>query len=219
MKDVYFAKRAVYEGRIDLLGPFSRHQDAELCASDCLYPEQSSVISVSLENLKDEYVSTSSYPPDVQDSTPRYFVFLRHGSLNTSAYPGLRFGEEVLIDKFSLTEFRDEELTEQRMVFSLTALINGDFESMYEVRELQAGVFEKLISSVPIARVVKTEGYKSRRQLLDLTDLACDVLRQAEHDQHFDHKVADYVTDEFWDHFVCDGSSTPEIDIDTWLKG
>jgi hypothetical protein len=105
------------------------------------------------------------------------------------------------------------------MVFSLTALINGDFESMYEVRELQAGVFEKLISSVPIARVVKTEGYKSRRQLLDLTDLACDVLRQAEHDQHFDHKVADYVTDEFWDHFVCDGSSTPEIDIDTWLKG
>ena len=216
MKDVYFAKRAAYEGKVDLFGPFSHRKDAELCASECLYPEKSSVISVSLDDVKDEYVSTSSYPPDIQDATPRYFVFLRRGSLDTSAYPDLRFGEEVFIDKFSLTEFRDEELTEQRMVFSLTALIDGDFESMYEVRELKAGAFKKLASSAQIARIVKTEGYKSRRQLLDLTDIACDVLNQAAHDQYFDHKAADYITDEFWENFVCDGSSTPEIDFDTW---
>lgn len=218
MNDFYFAKRAVYEGKFDLFGPFAHRKDAELCASECFYPEQSSVIAVSLDDVKDDYVSTSSYPPDIQDSTPRYFVFLRSGTLNTSAYPDLRFGEEVFIDKFSLTEFRDEELTEQRMVFSLTALIDGDFDSMCEVRELQAGAFKKLASSTKIERIVKTEGYKSRRQLLELTEIACDVLNQVAHDQYFDHKAADYITEEFWDDFVCDGSSTPEIDIDTWLN-
>lgn len=217
MNDIYFAKRTSYPGQVEILGPFTNLQSATKCAKDCLYPERSKAFAVPLSTVQEKYTETSSYPKSVLENTPRYFAFTdfkKPISKDFRKYFRVSVADERNSNR--ITAFQNAKLSERRMVWSLMTFIDKKYDVMYELREKVEGSAMELSKSGSIARLVKTYGFDSRRQLLDLTAKACTIRNDVDHELDFNEELAYKVGSEFWRAFVVGSPTLPVVTLENW---
>lgn len=217
MNEIYFAKRMFYPGQVEVLGPFTNLHSATKCAKDCLYPERSSAFAVPLSAVQEKYTEIWSYPKSILDNTPRYFAFTDFKKpIPTEFRQYFRISVADERNPNRITAFQNSKLSERRMVWSLMTFIDKKYDVMYELREKVAGSAMRLYQSGAVTRLVKTYGFDSRRQLLDLTSKACMIRNGVDHELDFDESLAQTVSSEFWRAFVVGSPEMPEVRLDNW---
>ena len=73
--------------------------------------------------------------------------------------------------------------------------------------------------AVTFSLVVRARGIKDRRQLLDMLNEGDYIWTWAHDPNKTLYGRAEDLADDFWKHFVIDGSSPPEADLDHWNAG
>lgn len=218
MKTLYMARRQVYPQETVVFGPFSNHEAAIACAQDSLYPEDAQVETVDLSTISTVYVPTSSYPEWVTSEEVTYYGF-QESFRDIPAHLAKELSIEVAdIDSLAPECFEKdpEAVTESMMVACLVTGIDQAYQCMQVITPRSESAMTALVLAQPFDRLVRARGYPDRRLLLDMIHEAHEFRNATDETMEWLYERAEDIAERFWQHFVIDRSTVPEVDLYQW---
>jgi hypothetical protein len=218
---LYVAHRYIGRYEKQSLGPFSSFDAALSCATDSLFPELAKVEEIDLADLSHNYTPVSNGSSMAQGGDDTYYCFVE----DPDEFEGIPSNLQKELD-YTLFELedcvddcfheRESTVTESTLIQGLVRKTDRDYEQMYEIKLHTPAALSALLLSVKFDLVVRARGIKDRRQLLDMLNEG-DYIRTWAHDPNKTlYGRAQDLADDFWEHFVVDGSTPPEADLDHW---
>jgi hypothetical protein len=218
---LYVAHRYIGRYEKQSLGPFSSFDAALSCATDSLFPELAKVEEIDLADLSHDYTPVSNASSTAQGGDETYYCFVE----DPDEFEGIPANLQQELD-YTLVELEDcandcfdepeSTVTESSIVQGLVRKMDRNYEQMYEIKPHTPAASTALLLTVQFDVVVRARGLEDRRRLLDMFNEG-DYIRTWAHDpnKYLDER-AQCLADDFWKHFVVDGSSTPVSDLDQW---
>ena len=227
MKTIYIARRQVYPHHIINAGFFESYPEAMKCAQDSLYPEAATVEEFNSDNLLSAYSPYSSYPASICANKKTYYCFTNSldqtfenrdylRRVSTTRIPNQEIDDNWIYEK-SLIKDADEF----QLIVGLQSRIEDIFKYVLVIDECHIQEVECGILSEAFQRVVRGDGFKGRRELVDLAEAAGTVQLSAAGScgpSDWDDNDAQKLAEVFWKNYVIGSSEPPEQDFYHWYN-